>query len=320
MFDANPPLKTHMLDVGQGHSLYVAEFGNPEGHPVVYLHGGPGGGHSPQWQRYFNPDFYRIVLFDQRGCGESLPTSNLEGNTIENLVSDIEKIRTHLGIETWSVGGGSWGSSLAMLYAEKHPERVEHLILRGVFFATPAGAAHIAEENGAQPMIDGLFESYRDHIPVDVRSRHGLIRAYDDLMKSGDIAAQKRAAELFMLWDTSIAFHNPKDAIPALDAIRKNPETEIPITKIFMHYSLNEFDPDFERRLLNVPAFHKIPMDIIHGEDDRICPVGNAFKLATAYPHAKFHVCKNTGHSGGELPIALAHVRASEEMRRVLGG
>ena len=320
MFPVQEPFTAIRLDVGDGHELNVAEYGNPQGVPVVYLHGGPGAGFSPGWQKYFNPDFFRIILFDQRGCGGSTPTASTENNSIEKLIGDLEKIRVHLGIETWVVGGGSWGSTLALLYADRYPERTEHLILRGIFFATKKCAAHIAEETGARPVLPDYFELYRDHISPDIRARDGLIAAYDQLMQSDDPTIRTEAARRFMLWDTSIAFHRAADAKAALADIEANPAAEIPITALFMHYSLHEFDEGFRDRILNSAALETISMDIIQGADDRICPLANPFALARAYPHARLRICQEAGHSGGEVQIVEAHIRASEELRLKMSG
>lgn len=318
LFPINEPFNKFFLDVGHGHKLYVVEFGNPKGFPVVYLHGGPGAGHNPAFQKSFNPDFYRIIMFDQRGCGQSTPFASLEQNTIGDLVDDIEKLRRHLGIEKWTVGGGSWGSALAMFYTRKYPDVVQNMLLRGLFFATREGADWIGEEGKTVPKDQIYFDDYRDLIPEDIRARDGLIKSYDRIMKNGSYAEQCEAAKRFMIWDTSIAFYNIEDALPHIENIQKNPEAEIPITKFYLHYTLNEYDDRFKSELLSVEAFRHIPIDLIHGEDDRICPVSNTFDFCAGYPHAKAHIVKGAGHAGADTGMSEATAQVSEAMRRIL--
>lgn len=314
-FPVQEPFQTRMLDVGDGHSLYVAEFGNPDGFPVIYLHGGPGGGHNPAWQKYFDPEFYHIILFDQRGCGKSLPFAEINHNTAKHLIDDVEKIRKELHIEKWVVGGGSWGSALAMMYADQYPQYIQHIILRGVFFATKKGGDHIAEENGAVPYDAKYFEQYRDLIPPDVRARDGLIKSYDRIMKEGSLDEQLEAAKRFMIWDVSIAFSKIESAIPSIDIIAANPRDEIPITRIFMHYCLHEFDDGNKEKLLTSPALKTIPMDIVHGRHDRICPVQNAMDLHQAFSNSVLHICEDAGHNGMEGSIVSETVAVSEKIK-----
>jgi len=192
------------------------------------------------------------------------------------------------------------------------------MFLRGLFFATKEGAAHISEENKTIPKDQKYFDSYRDLIPEDIRARDGLIKSYDHIMKNGNYAEQCEAAKRFMIWDTSIAFYNIENALPHLADIKENPHDEIPITKIFMHYAIHEFRDEFKSELLNVDAFRHIPIDLIHGEDDRICPVSNTFDFCAAYPHAKAHIIKGAGHSGMDAGISEATAQVSEAMRLIL--
>lgn len=314
-FPVQEPYYTTMIDVGDGHSLYVAEFGNPDGFPVVYLHGGPGGGHNPAWQKYFDPEFYRIILFDQRGCGKSLPFAEIENNTTAHLIDDIEIIRTTLGIEKWVVGGGSWGSALALMYAHEYPQTVEHLLFRGVFFATKSGGNHIAEEGGATPLDQKYFDQYRDLISEDVRQNGGLISAYDHIMKNGTTDEQLEAAKRFMVWDVSIAFAEIKSALESIKAIENNPRHEIPITRIFMHYCLHEFDEKNKDILLNSKNLKTIPMDIFHGRQDYICPVQNAIDLHQSFPQSSLHICDDAGHDGFDGSIPSRTVEVTEKIK-----
>lgn len=315
-FPVSDAVKETMIDVGDGHQLYVAEFGNPKGFPVVYLHGGPGAGHSPAWQKYFNPDFYRIILFDQRGCGRSIPFAETANNSIRDLVEDIEKIRSALGIEKWVVGGGSWGSALSLIYAMNHPDHVAHILLRGVFFATKQGASHIAEEGGAEPFYPEDFEYYRDLVPQKDRRAHGLISAYNEIMQKGVEADMLEAAKRFMVWDTSIAFAKRESAKGAIEAIKQNPREEIPITKIFMHYSVHEFCDSWKERILGSGVLRSIPMDIIHGRLDRICPVQNAIDLHAAFKHSNLHILESAGHSGMDEGVAEYNAFVTEKIRK----
>lgn len=314
-FPVQEPYNTTMLDVGDGHSLYVAEFGNPNGFPIVYFHGGPGDKHHPEWQKNFDPEFYRIILFDQRGCGQSLPFGEVANNTIANLIDDIEKIRTALGIKKWVVGGGSWGSALALMYAHENPQYVEHLMLRAVFFGTKEGGAHIAGGNGATPYDPKYFDQYRDLIPPDVLQNRGLIKAYDDIMKHGTREEQIEAAKRFMIWDTSIAFANIDSALGAIKEVEANPQDEIPITRFFMHYCLHEFNDKNKDVLLNSESLRTIPIDIIHGRHDRICPVENAIDLDRAFSNSVLHICEDAGHSGRDGSIPAFNRQVSEKIK-----
>ncbi|MGH8399666.1 MAG: prolyl aminopeptidase, partial [Gammaproteobacteria bacterium] len=237
MNDLYPPLEpyaTHSLAVDPPHVLYVEECGNPQGLPVVFVHGGPGGGCSPDNRRFFDPARYRIILFDQRGCGRSRPHAELEGNTTQALVADMEQIRETLGIERWLVFGGSWGSTLALVYAETHPERVLALVLRGIFLVTPEELRWFYQ--------DGIQHIYPDHFedfvaPIPVAERGDLMRAYYQRLISEDMTTRRRAAEAWSRFEARCS-----TLLPSATVVEhfSEPDVAMAIARIECHYFVND--------------------------------------------------------------------------------
>ena len=268
------PFRTGMLRVSDVHTLYFEESGNPAGKPVVFLHGGPGGGTDPKQRRFFDPKRYRIVLFDQRGCGKSTPHANLEDNTTWHLVGDIEALRTHLGIEKWQVFGGSWGSTLALAYAEKHPERVTELVLRGIFLLRERELKWFYQW-GTSELFPDAWEKYLEPIPEAERA--DLVSAYHARLTSKDPAVQAAAAKAWSIWEaaTSHLYINA-------DYVARAGEDRFALAfaRIECHYFVNKGFFESESELLDgVPKIRHIPSVIVQGRYDVVCPVVTAWQL-----------------------------------------
>ncbi len=301
------PYRTGRLGVSPRHELYYEESGNPKGKPVVFLHGGPGGGTSPKQRRFFHPDKYRIVLFDQRGCGQSTPHACLEENTTWDLVADIEKLRAHLGIERWQVFGGSWGSTLALAYAEMHPERTTELVLRGIFLLRAKELAWFYQE-GTSNLYPDAWEPYLAHIPEE--ERHDLIRAYHTRLTSADPAIRLAAAKHWSGWEGATSKLLPE---PALVGAHEEDAFALAFARIESHYFVNHGFLDSEDQLLRgVPKIRHLPTVIVQGRYDVVCPMDTAWALHKAWPEADFIITPDAGHSAFEAPNSRALVAATD--------
>lgn len=302
------PFCTGYLDVEGGHSIYFEESGNPKGKPVVFLHGGPGGGTSPSYRRFFNPDRYRIILFDQRGCGKSKPFASLENNTTWDLVSDIEALREHFGIDKWMVFGGSWGSTLALTYAEAHPERVTELVLRGIFMGRKKELAWFYQE-GASYVFPEFWQDYLKPIPV--RERGNLIKAYYKRLTSKSEKVRLEAARAWSIWEgaTSKLFVDHE-----LIARNGGDDFATAFARIECHYFVNNCFFVSDSQLLDgVDFIRHIPTTIVQGRYDMVCPATSAFELAQAFPEAEFIVVPDAGHSMNEPGIRRALLNACDK-------
>jgi proline iminopeptidase len=310
LYPENKPFDSGSFDTGDGHSIYYERHGNPQGKPVVYLHGGPGAGCSFREYRLFDPSHFNILLFDQRGSGKSLPYAGIANNDIHHLVEDLDKLRQNFGYGQWSITGGSWGSALAMLYAAKYPRHIDRMLLRGIFFADRKGADYIIEEDGAaKTRRSPLFDDYRNFIPAAER-RHGLKQAYYNRLISENKAAELEAATLFNLWDTSIATYIPRQ--DWLDDVRQKPGENLALSRIFFHFAVHEFDNQNREHLLSRMAESKIPLDIIHGRQDYICPVENAEELHRRCPGSRIQIPDQCGHSQMEQPLLVAFLKVTD--------
>lgn len=301
------PYDTGMIDVGDGHNLYYERQGNPRGKPVVYLHGGPGCGCAYTEYRMFNPDHFNVLMFDQRGSGKSTPAASTDFNTMAHLVGDLELLRTHFGHERWSVAGGSFGSALGMSYAAVHPDKIDRMLLRGIFFADRAGADHISEAHGAAAtQWNPWFDEYQNFIPADER-KYGLIGPYHRRMNSDDEAIQLEAARLFTVWDTSLCTVTPD--LAAIDAVNQNPRDEgLAMSKIWFHYCVREFRDGNRERLLAAMQVYPGTVDIIHGAHDHITPVANARALHDACGKSRLNVVLDGGHLQKDPPLRDAFI------------
>jgi proline iminopeptidase len=307
------PYATTTLDVSPIHRLYVEESGNPSGTPVVYLHGGPGAGSKPDHRRYFDPARFRVVLFDQRGAGKSTPHASLELNTTQDLVADIERIREHLGIERWLVVGGSWGSTLAIAYAEAHPARVTELILRGLFLCRDEEIEWMYQK-GASFVYPDLWEDYIAPIPED--RRDDFVAAYHEQLTSDDEGVRLKAARAWEAWEVGMLNLMPNDA----DIAAMTDESALATSRIECHYFKNKiFLPD-NALLDGIPAIAHLPATLVHGRHDMICPAKTAWDVHKAWPGSKLHLIPDASHAFDEPGIVDAMVRAADAYAERVGG
>ncbi len=303
------PYNTGFLEVGSGHQIYWEESGNPKGLPVVFLHGGPGSGTNAGHRCYFNPAVYRIVLFDQRGSGKSIPHAELIANTTWDLVSDIEKLRLELKIEAWVVFGGSWGSTLGLAYAETHPSKVKALILRGIFLGRKKELRWFYQF-GAHHIYADEWEKYIDPIPV--AEREDIILAYYKRLTSKDPEVRKRAAIAWTAWE-SINLKLVFD--PALFAEFIEDFHADALARVECHYFMNQCFFKTDNFLIeNVDKIRHIPGVIIQGRYDLVCPFESAWELHKAWPEAKFEVIPDAGHAASEVGITDALIRATDSL------
>ena len=303
------PFDQRMLDVGDGHRIYVEQCGRPDGVPVIVLHGGPGGGCSPSMRRYFDPMHYRIVLFDQRGCGRSRPHASIEANTTWHLVDDIERIREALGVEAWIAFGGSWGAALALIYAQAHPARVRHLILRGVFLMTQRELDWFYG-GGAGQFWPDVWSRFVDPIPEDERGN--LIAAYERRLFSGDLMQETRFARIWAGWENtlaSIANDGPGGESPA--------EYARAFARLENHYFTNlGFLGEDEFIMKNMDKIADVPGTIVQGRYDMICPPVSAHALHKAWPASRLAIVPRAGHALSEPGISAQLVRTTNALRR----
>ncbi|MCL2776715.1 MAG: prolyl aminopeptidase [Polyangiaceae bacterium] len=304
------PYRTGRLKVSPIHDLYFEESGNPHGKPVLFLHGGPGGGTEPKHRRYFDPAAYRIVLFDQRGCGRSTPFASLEDNTTWHLVSDIEELRVHLGIDKWMVFGGSWGSTLALAYAEAHPTRVTELVLRGIFLLRKEEIFWFYQQ-GASFLFPDAWEDYRGHIPE--AEQGDLLRAYYKRLTSHDPLVQLAAARAWAVWEGSTSCLLPS---PELIARTGGEEFALAFARIECHYFVHDGWLTSGRELLaNVDQLRHIPAVIVQGRYDVVCPAKSAWDLSRAWPEADLHIVPDAGHAASEPGIVHELISATDQFR-----
>lgn len=305
------PYKTGRLRVSDLHEIYYEESGNPNGDPVVFVHGGPGGGSSPKNRRYFNPGHYRIILFDQRGCGQSKPHAELRENTTWDLVADMEKLREHLGVDRWHVFGGSWGSTLSLAYAETHPGRTKTLCLRGIFLCRKKEIDWFYQK-GASFIFPDFWEKYLEPIPVEERG--DLVKAYYKRLTSEDKTVRLQAARAWSVWEGSTSRLYPDDE---LMHNFEDPEFATAFARIECHYFTNNAFFKTDNWLLeNVSALKGIPVEIVHGRYDVVCPIENAWELKKALPTAKLHIIPDAGHSAMEPGILSKLVEIMEGFRK----
>ncbi|HPH95600.1 MAG TPA: prolyl aminopeptidase [Anaerolineaceae bacterium] len=310
LFPEITPYESGMLPVSSLHSLYYEQAGNPQGAPILYLHGGPGGGLSPLSARFYDPEFYRIVLFDQRGSGKSTPHAELRDNTTWALVEDIEKLRQKLGIERWLVFGGSWGSTLALTYAICHPDRVKGLILRGIFMARQSELNWLYQDGASHVYPDG-WEAFSGFIPTD--ERDDLVTAYYRRLTGEDEQMRLKAAAAWSRWEeyASRLLVNLEDIDKEVD-----PVTLLPVARIETHYFVNKGFFEHENWLLEgARRINHIPTRIIQGRYDMVCPATTAWELKKAMPDADLRIVPDGGHSVRDEGIGSGLIAATEDFK-----
>jgi len=305
------PYQTGKLKVSDLHEIYYEESGNPKGKPVIFVHGGPGGGTEPKHRRYFDPRKYRIILFDQRGCGQSTPYASLVDNTTWHLVDDMEKLRKHVQVDKWQVFGGSWGSTLALAYAESHPDKVTELVLRGIFLLRKKEIDWFYQ-SGADSIFPDAWEPYWNHIPEN--ERHDMVSAYYKRLTSPDKKVQTEAARAWSVWEgsTSKLFPDP-------DFISHYGEDEFAVAfaRVECHYFINKGFMETDGQLLkNVGKIRHIPTVIVQGRYDVVCPMDSAWALHRAWPEAELMVVPDAGHSAFETGISKALIAATDKFAR----
>lgn len=312
LFPEIEPFNKGMLKVSDIHTLYWEECGNPQGKPVVFLHGGPGGGVHPDYRRFFDPKTYRIVLFDQRGSGQSTPNAELRENTTWDLVKDIETIREMLKIDKWMVFGGSWGSTLALAYAITHPERTKALVLRGIFLCRPSEIQWFYQE-GASQIFPDVWDEYLKPIPEN--ERHDMVAAYYKRLTHENSDVRLQAAKAWSKWEaaTSRLIVDPK-AIDEFD----DPEYALSFARIECHYFTNNaFFKTNNWLLENVAKIRHVPGVIVQGRYDVVCPARSAWELHKAWPEAKFTIVPDSGHAAMEPGTRSALIEATESFKHL---
>ncbi len=308
MYPEIEPYSTGFLKVSDLHTIYFEEAGNPKGKPVVFLHGGPGGGIISNYRRYFNPEKWRIILLDQRGCGQSKPFAELRENTTWDLVADIEKLRSHLSIAKWSVFGGSWGSTLALSYAIKSPDNVSELFLRGIFLLRKKEIDWFYQE-GCSKIYPDAWEEYVKPIPME--ERNDFVKAFYKRLTSEDSNIRKEAAKAWSVWEGSTS-----KLIPETDIVARFGEDEFAdaFARIECHYFINKgFFTEDNFLLNNVDKIRHIPTVIVQGRYDVVCPAESAWDLHRAFPEAEFHLIADAGHSLSEKGITDALICATDK-------
>lgn len=305
LYPSIEPFETGMLDVGDGHGVYYEVSGNPQGKPAVFLHGGPGGGTNPTQRRIFDPERYRIVLLDQRGCGRSTPhasdpEADLSTNTTWHLVADIERLREHLGIEQWLVFGGSWGSTLALAYAQRHPEQVTELVLRGIFTLRKIELDWFYQE-GASYLFPDVWESYLAVVPT--AERGDLMAAYHRMLSDPDPAVHRPAAVAWSVWEAATSKLLPDDAAVADNA---RPEFATAFARIENHFFVNRGWMHDGQLIEEADRLAGIPGVIVQGRYDVVCPAKTAWDLHRAWPESELVIVPDAGHSMTEPGITAA--------------
>jgi proline iminopeptidase len=302
------PYETGMLDVGDGHSLYWELSGNPDGKPAVMLHGGPGGGSSPDHRRQWNPDKYKILVFDQRGCGKSTPYASLENNTTWDLVDDIEKLRTQVSkVDKWQVFGGSWGSTLSLAYSQTYPERVTEIILRGIFLFDQYEVDWMYRQGGASQIYPDKWEEFEAVIPEDERG--DMVEAYRKRLTGDDKDEQLRAAKAWSKWEGDIV-----TLLPSPETVEHftSPDVAVAVARIENHYMATNGWFEKGQLLKGAEKLRGIPGVIVQGRHDTCTPPVAAWKLKKAWPEVELNIIPDAGHLFNEPGILDGLVRATD--------
>ncbi len=302
------PYVQHSLSVDELHQIHVEESGTSDGQPVLFLHGGPGSGTESYHRRFFNPNKYRIVLFDQRGSGKSIPHASLENNTTQDLIEDIEKIRQELGINSWVVFGGSWGSTLALAYAQAFPECVDALVLRGVFLCRPQEISWFYQE-GASRIFPDYWQDFIAPVPKEKRDK--IVPAYYEILTGQNEIARMAAAKAWSIWEGRTATLKQKASVVSHFS---DPHTALSVALIECHYFVNNafFKPN--QLLEGIDIIRHIPTHIVQGRYDMICPMESAWDLHKAWPEAKLNIISDAGHAASEQGITSKLVSIMDDL------
>jgi len=309
LFPNIAPYQQEWLEVGNGHQLYLEQSGNPEGIAVVYLHGGPGSGSCKNHRRFFDPEKYRIILFDQRGCGRSKPSPSINDNSPGHLVADLDAIRKHLNIDHWLVAGGSWGTTLALLYGIEFPETVLGFILRGIFLGTAAEYDWLYRPDGASGFFPEYYREFTEQLPdIDVDS---MLQGYYEVLTGSNEIAAIAASKAWSLWElrlSSIEHHN-------IDIQQiEDPHQALCMAKVSSHYFVNKCFIDEGYILASIDRIKAIPAIILHGRYDMVCQLRYADKLVQAWPNAQLQILPKAGHGGFESQTIDGFCKATDTM------
>lgn len=292
------PFNTGFLKVSSVHNIYFEQVGNPNGKPVVFLHGGPGGGLITNYRRYFDPKKWRVILFDQRGCGQSTPFAEIKDNTTWDLIADMEKLRLHLNVPKWAVFGGSWGSTLALAYSITHPEMCSELFLRGIFLLRKKEIDWFYQE-GCSKIFPDAWEEYIKPIPMN--ERNDLVQAFSKRLTSSDLKIRKEAARAWSIWEGSTSHLIPEAAL--IEHFGEDEFAEA-FARIECHYFTSKgFFPEDNYLLNHISKIRHIPTVIVQGRYDVVCPAESAWDLHRAFPQAELHLIADAGHSLSEKGI-----------------
>lgn len=306
------PYKTHRLAVTGLHNLYIEEVGNPDGIPALFVHGGPGSGCDADSRRYFDPERYRIIVYDQRGAGRSTPHAELEDNTTQALIDDIEKIRELLGLDKWLLFGGSWGSTLSLLYAQAFPERVLGLVLRGIFLCRHQDFQWFYQD-GASRIFPDYWQEFYEHIPEEERG--DLITAYHKRLLGTDEIARMAAAKVWSAWEGNCSTLRPNSHV--LERFTST-HVAVSLARIEAHFFANNAFIERNQILNDAPKLAGIPGIIVHGRYDVVCPLDNATALHERWPDSELYIIRDAGHSASEPSNTDALVRATDGMAKLL--
>lgn len=314
LFPDIKPNAQHRIAVDPPHELFVEESGNPDGIPILVVHGGPGGGCEDYHRRFFDAERYRIILMDQRGAGRSRPLAEFVGNTTQNLVDDMETVRTFLGVDRWILFGGSWGATLSLVYAQSHPDRVLGLVLRGIFLCRPRDIHWFYQEGASR-----VFPDYwRDFLaPIPEGERGDLVAAYYRRLTSSNELEQIQAAKAWSIWEGRCATLHPN---PRVVEHFGHPHVAIALARIECHYFMNNAFLEDDQIVRDAALLKDIPGIIVHGRYDMVCPLDNALALSQAWPEAGLRIIRDAGHSASEPAIIDALMRGVDEVAAQLEG
>lgn len=306
------PYNTHLLKVDDVHQIYVEESGNPDGIPVLFVHGGPGAGSGHRSRCFFDPELYRIVVFDQRGAGRSQPHAELEQNTTDHLLQDMELIREAFGIQRWVVFGGSWGATLGLLYAQAHPSRVLGLILRGVFLGRQRDVDWLYQD-GASRLFPDYWEDYLREVPPEQRDQ--CLQAYWERLAGDNELARMAAAKAWCVWEARCSTLRPNSDLVHFYG---DPQNALAMARIEAHYFMHQCFIDENQIIDRADSLHGIPGVIVHGRYDAVCPLENAHTLHRHWHDSELHIIRDAGHTAFEPSIIDALIRATRHMARRL--